>query len=124
MGAILMPQAILAASKTIPAGFQIHHLSAQFFHAGVLKPTLTFRVSRTSDSKNNAARTVHLVQSGRRFASIALSFIRKPLKDKLSLSYQPRMLEDVDEPDDGLDDIETLAEGILQGQILDMVISW
>lgn len=34
------------------------------------------------------------------------------------------MLEDVDEPDDGLDDIETLAEGILQGQILDMVISW
>jgi acyl-CoA thioesterase-2 len=123
MGAILMPQAILAAYKTLPSEFQIHHLAAQFFHAGVYKPTLIFEVSRTSDSKNNAARTVHLLQSGRRIATIAISFIRKPLKDNLSLSYQPRMPEDIDEPDEGLDDIWAIGKGIVQGQALDMVIS-
>jgi acyl-CoA thioesterase II len=123
MGAILMPQALLAAYKTVPESFQIHHFGIQFFHAGAPELCLTFKVIRTNESKNNATRLVHLSQSGKRIATVVASFIRKPLNDGLWLSYQPAMPAQVDEPDDTIDDMKYLAQGLLHAQWLDMVIS-
>jgi acyl-CoA thioesterase-2 len=125
MGAILMPQALLAAYKTVPESFQIHHLTSQFFHPGLAKWPLKFEVIRTNDSKNQTARTVHLIQNSRRIASMTMSFIRKPLVDNLSLSYQSAMPRDVNipEPDETINDLKNFTEGILQAEALDMVIS-
>jgi acyl-CoA thioesterase II len=118
-----MPQALLAAYKTIPETFQVHHLTTQFLHPGISKPTLTFEVIRTNDSKNNATRNVHIFQSGKHLATLCMSFIRKPLIENLSMSYQPKMPAFVDEPDESIDDIGHLSLGILKAQSLDMVIS-
>jgi len=118
-----MPEAMIAAYNTIPKEFQIHQLTAQFFHGGQSKSPLTFEVVRSNDTKNGAGRIVNINQNEKLLAIIVMSFMRKPLLDGLSLSYEPAMPLGITEPQDDQDDIKHVNKGIISGQALDMVIS-
>lgn len=120
-----MAQALVAAYKTVNPDFQIHHLTTQFLQPAHGKLPLSFEVTRTNDSKNNAARTVSIIQKDRRIAVIVLSFIRRPILDKQSPNYQPHFpnYKTIEEPDEEVDDMKFAGKGMLQAQGLGRTFS-
>jgi acyl-CoA thioesterase II len=122
MGSILLAQALTAAYKTIPAPFQIHHLTAQFFLPGHAKLQIEFEVITTNDGKNNMGRLVNVCQKGKLIMIVTMSFMRSPRLDGLSLFYGPPMPK-VDPPDEKIDDLKSVSKGIAFVQSLDRVLS-
>lgn len=118
MGGALMAQGLVAAYKTVSPEFQIHHLTTQFLQPTQGKLPIAFEITRTNDSKNNAGRTVSIVQKGSIVAVIVFSFIRKPILDKQSPNYQPHFpnYKTIEEPDDEVDDMKYAGKGMIQAQ--------
>lgn len=115
-GGYTMALALQAAYKTVPAGFNVHHLVCQFFNPGDPNTPFTFDVTRTDDRKNNVSRLVSTVQNGVRLSMVTMDFIRAPVLDKLYLDYQASFPKRIESPKPGIDDLKFVSQGLLQSQ--------
>jgi acyl-CoA thioesterase-2 len=113
-----MAQALIAAYNTVNPEFQIHHLTSQFLHPSHKKPPLSFEVTRTNEGKNNATRTISIIQEGRGIVMIVMSFMRRPRLDNQSPNYQPHFPKNIPEPDEDIDDMKFAGAGMIQAQTL------
>ena len=118
-----MALGLTAAYSTVPSDFHVHHITTQFVQPGAKDTTLTFDVTRSSDSKNNAARIVFISQLGTRISMMTIDFIRRPILDGLSLNYQTQFPEGIEPPDDEINDMKFLGKGLLHAHILGRVMS-
>jgi acyl-CoA thioesterase len=118
-----MALGLQAAYNTVPSDFHVHHIASQFVRPGVKDLPLIFQVTRSSDQKNNAARIVFVSQQGTRLSMMTMDFIRQPILDDLSLSYQTRFPQGIEPPDDEVDDARFFGKGLLHGQGLGRIMS-
>jgi acyl-CoA thioesterase len=118
-----MSLALLAAYDTLPPGFHIHYLAAQFFFPGHPVKTLTFSVNRSSDRAKNASRSVSVCQGGRVISSVTMDFTRHITPDGLSLHYQSWILESINPPVEHINELNVVFGDLICGQRARRVMS-
>nr|WP_182380641.1 acyl-CoA thioesterase II [Nocardioides sp. WS12] len=104
-GGQVAAQALIAASRTVPEGFQVHSLHSYFLLAGDYNVPIIYDVERIRDGKSFATRRVLARQHGRPIYYQSLSF----QKSEEGLEHQDVMPE-VKPPEDGLDMIQLIVD--------------
>ena len=73
-GGLVAGQALLAASKTVPADRSVHSLHAYFLRAGDFTKPIVYDVDRIRDGRSFTTRRVNAIQHGRPIFSLAASY--------------------------------------------------
>ncbi len=73
-GGQVLAQALLAATRTVPADRHVHSLHAYFLRPGDLKHPIIFQVDRIRDGKSFTTRRIVAIQHGKAILNMACSF--------------------------------------------------
>lgn len=73
-GGLVAGQALMAASRTVPAERPVHSLHAYFLRPGDFNVPIIYDVDRIRDGKSFTTRRVNAIQHGRAIFSLAASF--------------------------------------------------
>jgi len=104
-GGQVAAQALIAASRTVDEGFQVHSLHSYFLLPGDYNVPIIYDVERIRDGKSFATRRVLARQHGRPIYYQSLNFQRH----EEGLEHEDVMPE-VKPPEEGLDLMELMAE--------------
>ena len=105
-GGQVAAQALIAASRTVEEGFEVHSLHSYFLRPGDYQVPIIYDVQRIRDGRSFLTRRVTARQHGRPIYHQTLNF-QKPEE---GLSHQDRMPE-VGSPEDGFDMVELMRQG-------------
>ncbi|RVX75791.1 hypothetical protein B0A52_00147 [Exophiala mesophila] len=98
-GGICIAQSINAAQATVSIDFAVHSMHGKFLLAGKADDMLEYRVSRCSDGRSFATRTVRTCQKDRIIFIAVISFARDiPTASSRSLLHQEPMPRDIPLP--------------------------
>nr|WP_028654291.1 acyl-CoA thioesterase II [Nocardioides sp. J54] len=104
-GGQVAAQALIAASRTVPEGFQVHSLHSYFLLPGDYNVPIIYDVERIRDGKSFSTRRVLARQHGRPIYYQSLNFQRP----EEGLEHQDVMPE-VRPPEEGLDMMQLMTE--------------
>ena len=89
-GGYTICQALLAASKTVPTGFNLHSMHSYFLRSGDPSRSTIYRVLRTRDGQSFSSRTVSAIQDGKPILTLQASFHCEEAEASSILEYQPK----------------------------------
>lgn len=104
-GGAVIAQALSAACRTVPEGYNIHSLHSYFVLKGDEKRPVVYHVERVRDGKSYATRTVQARQRNRAIFTLTCSFQRP---ESSSMTHQVPMPKDLRAPEKLLSDQEIL----------------
>lgn len=113
-GGICIAQSINAAQATVPIEFAVHSMHGYFLLAGRANERLEYRVSRCSDGRSFATRTVNACQEDRIIYSAIISFARdRTAASKKQISHSEPMPRNIPIPteDTNLEEIIGGSQG-------------
>lgn len=99
-GGLCIAQSMVAAQCTVPSGFVVHSMHGQFAVAGNADEALIYQVSKVSDGKNFATRTVNVVQRQRTNFTAIVNFVRltSSSSSKREIKHSEPMPQGIPEP--------------------------
>lgn len=87
-GAIMLGQSALSAYETIPNGFTLYAVQAQFLKPGNPQQALQYHVQRIQTTPRTACRVVHFKQAGVIKMMVTLSFMAPSREDKVPQRFE------------------------------------
>lgn len=107
-GGAVIAQALSAASRTVPEGYNIHSLHSYFVLKGDESRPVVYHVERVRDGKSYITRTVQARQRNRAIFTLTCSF-QKP--EGSTLAHQSTMPTGLSQPEDLPSDADIIASG-------------
>ncbi|KAF2168624.1 hypothetical protein M409DRAFT_21369 [Zasmidium cellare ATCC 36951] len=86
-GAMILAQAAIAAHETVPLGFSIHFIQAQFVKASSKKLALRYEVRRVSSGGKSAIRVVAVKQESIVRAIVTIGFLKVAAQDEAPQTF-------------------------------------